>query len=94
MSVDRKLFETPPVYVPFDQVKKGLELLYTGPYQVLKRFDKYFTIKTLRGQKNMSLDRLKSAYKVAILQNSVINTKGSKSSFVLLLQILTRAKIV
>ena len=46
------------------------------------RVDKYFTVKTLRGQKNVSLDRLKSAYEIGILQDNVINTKGSKNSFV------------
>ena len=36
----------------------------------------------LRGQTNVSLDRLKSAYEVDILQDSVINSKGSKNLFV------------
>ena len=82
VSVDRKLFKTPSMYVCVDRVKKGLESSYTGPYQVLERFDKYFTIKTLRGQKNVSLDCLKSAYEVDILKDSVINSKGSKNLFV------------
>ena len=81
VSVDRKLFETPSVCIRFDRVKKGLEPSNTGPYLVLERFDKYFTIKTLRGQKNVSLDRLKSAYEVDILKDSVINSKGSKNPF-------------
>ena len=82
VSVDKKLFETPSVYVRVDRVKKGMEPSYTGPYQVLERFDKYFTIKTSRGQKNVSLDRLKSAYEVDILKDSVINSKDSKNPFV------------
>ena len=82
VSVDRKLFETSSVYVRVDRVKKGLEPSYTGPYQVSERFDKYFTIKTSRAQKNVSLDCLKSAYEVDILKDSVINSKGSKNLFV------------
>ena len=50
VSVDRKLFETPSVYVRVDGVKEGLEPSYTGLYQILERFDKYFTIKTSSGQ--------------------------------------------
>ena len=82
MSVDRKLFEIPFVYVRVDRLKKGLKPSYTGSYQVLERFDKYFTIKTSIGQKNVSLDRLKSAYGVDILKDSVINSKGSKNPFI------------
>ena len=82
VSVDRKLFETPSVYVRVDRVKKSLEPSYTRPYQVLERFDKYFTINTLRDHKNVSLDRLKSAYEVEILKDGVINSKDCKNPFV------------
>ena len=91
VSVDRKLFETPFVYVRVDRLKKGLELSYTGPYQVLERIDKYFTIITLRGQKNVSLDRLKSAYEVDILKDRSFTQKILK---ILLLQIQIPATIV
>jgi len=46
--VDKKLFETPSIY--------------SGPYKVQKRFDKYFTIKTSNNSKSVSLDWLKTSY--------------------------------
>ena len=82
VTVDEKLFETPSVYVRIDRVKKGLKPSYTGPYKVQQRFDKYFTIRTSRGPKNVSLDRLKLAYKVDIMQNSQVNLKDSNISVI------------
>ena len=82
VTVDEKLFETPSVYVRVDRVKKGLEPSYTGPYKVQQRFDKYFTIKTSRGPKNVSLDRLKPAFEVDIMQNSQVNLKDSNNSVI------------
>ena len=82
VTVDEKLFETPSVYVRADRVKKGLEPSYTGPYKVQQRFDKYFTIRTSRGPKNVFLDRLKPAYEVDIMQNNQVNSKDSNNSLI------------
>ena len=82
VTVDEKLFETPSVYVRVDRVKKGLEPTYTGPHQVQQRFDKYFTIRTSRGPKNVSLNRLKPACEVDIMQNSQVNLKDSSNSVI------------
>ena len=82
MTVDEKLFKTASVYVRFDRVKKGLEPSYTGSYKVQQRFDKYFTIWTSRGPKNVSLDRLKPAYEVDIMQNNQVNLKDSNNSVI------------
>ena len=61
-------------------LRKGLEPSYTGPYKVQQRFDKYFTIRTSRGPKNVSLDRLKPVCEVDIMQNSQVNLKDSNNS--------------
>ena len=60
--VDTELFSCPAVYMRIDRVKKGLEPSFTGPFKIQKRFDKYFTIETPSGVKNISLDRLKPAH--------------------------------
>ena len=82
VTVDEKLFETPSVYVRVDRVKKGLKSSYTGQHKVQQRFDKYFTVRTSRGPKNVSLDRLKPAYEVDIMQNNQVNLKDSNNSVI------------
>ena len=50
------------VYVRHDGVKKPLQQPYDGPYKVLKRNNKHFTVE-IRGKRNtISLDRLKPAH--------------------------------
>ena len=60
--IDKNLLNCSAVYMRVDRVKKGLEPSFTGPFKVLQKFDKYFTLETSRGNKNVSLDRLKPAY--------------------------------
>lgn len=45
-----------------DRVRRSLEAPYLGPFEVVKRFPKYFTIKLPQGENNVSIDRLKPAY--------------------------------
>ena len=54
------------VFLRHDAIRKPLQPTYDGPFRVVKRTDKTFTIGTPRGQKNVSIDRLKPAY---LLQN-------------------------
>ena len=50
------------VYVRTDAVRTPLQPPYTGPYPIIQRRDKYFTL-DIRGRKeNISIDRLKVAY--------------------------------
>lgn len=50
------------VFVRCDAVKTPLQQPYDGPYKVMKRFDKYFTIKIKDRQVKISIDRLKPAH--------------------------------
>ncbi|XP_037301303.1 uncharacterized protein LOC119191517 [Manduca sexta] len=50
------------VFVRNDQVVPPLTPPYDGPYEVIKRYDKYFKIKLPLRSAVISLDRLKPAY--------------------------------
>ena len=52
----------PYVFVRHDGVKKSLQPPYDGPFQVLQRSSKHFTLDISGQQKVISLDRLKPAY--------------------------------
>ncbi|KAF2345732.1 Reverse transcriptase domain [Trinorchestia longiramus] len=65
---------SPPSYVPpdlqtcdkvwmrVDRVRKSLEAPYTGPFEVLRRSPKTFTLKLPQEDSTVSIDRLKPAY--------------------------------
>ena len=50
------------VLVRQDSVRKPLQTPYDGPYKILKRQDKYFTIDIRNKAETVSLDRLKPAH--------------------------------
>lgn len=50
------------VFVRHDAVRKPLQSPYNGPYRVLKRADKHYTLEIGSRQEVVSLDRLKPAY--------------------------------
>lgn len=50
------------VFIRVDRVKKPLEPSYEGPYAVVSRFDKYFTVLCKGKNINITIDRLKPAY--------------------------------
>ncbi|UYV80938.1 hypothetical protein LAZ67_19002227, partial [Cordylochernes scorpioides] len=50
------------IFIRKDRVKKPLEPAYEGPFKVLKRTVKYFTVMVKGKEDNVSLDRLKPAY--------------------------------
>jgi len=52
----------PYVFVRYDAVKRSLQPLYDGPFHVLKRNAKHYTLDIAGHKKVVSLDRLKPAY--------------------------------
>ncbi|XP_035233810.1 uncharacterized protein LOC118205630 [Stegodyphus dumicola] len=66
------------IFVPKgDRVKKKLEPPYDGPFQVVSRKEKYFTVKINHKDVTVSIDRLKPAY---FLQTPDITTKQPTTS--------------
>jgi len=45
-----------------NETKRSLDPAYKGPYKVIKRYDKYFTLQMDRGQDNVHINRLKPAH--------------------------------
>ncbi|GBM67397.1 hypothetical protein AVEN_233581-1 [Araneus ventricosus] len=60
--VNKVLENCSRVFQRIDRVKKQLEPPYEGPFHVIERKDKYFTINIKRKNVNVALDRLKLAY--------------------------------
>lgn len=56
------LFSVPKVWLRTDRVKKSLEAPYTGPYDVIERYPKYFVLKLPQGNTSVSVDRIKPAH--------------------------------
>ncbi|UYV60890.1 hypothetical protein LAZ67_1002684, partial [Cordylochernes scorpioides] len=57
------------VFIRTDRVKKPLEPPYEGPFPVLERTDKYFTLKVKGKNVTTSIDRLRPAYLLADSHN-------------------------
>ncbi|XP_076384338.1 uncharacterized protein LOC143262641 [Megalopta genalis] len=60
--VHKDLGTTEYVFLRHDAVKSPLQSPYDGPYKVLKRGDKNFTIRVGSQEKTVSIDRLKPAH--------------------------------
>lgn len=60
-KVDRNLFTCTHVFVR-NNSKHSLQQNYRGPYKVISRTDKYFTLQLPSGEDVVSIDRLKTAY--------------------------------
>lgn len=62
LFVHKDLSTCTHVFIRTDAVKKPLQPPYEGPYQVIDRNNKVFTIKLPQREANISIDRLKPAY--------------------------------
>lgn len=60
--VPKDLFTSSYVFVRVDAVRKPLQQPYNGPFKVLKRNNKFFTLDIRGKRETVSLDRLKVAY--------------------------------
>ena len=60
--VSDELLRCTHVFVRHDAIRKPLQLPYDGPYKVLNRTDKHFTLQLPNRTDPVSLDRLKPAY--------------------------------
>ena len=60
--VNSDLHSTSHVFVRHDAVRKPLQPPYDGPYKVMARTDKYFTLDVNGRQDTVSIDRLKAAH--------------------------------
>nr|CAH8855251.1 unnamed protein product [Trichobilharzia regenti] len=50
------------VFIRVDAIRKGLQPPYEGPFQVIKRSDKHFTVNKNGRRETVSIDRIKPAY--------------------------------
>jgi cleavage and polyadenylation specificity factor subunit 1 len=73
--VPKDLMTAKKVYVRVDRVKQPLEAPYEGPYEVVKRAKKFFTIKLPQGDDTVGIDRLKPAYE--LVQDKTPETGGN-----------------
>ena len=79
--VQKKLNNCSHVYVRVDRVQPPLQPAYSGPYPVLQRHEKYFTILMNGKEDTVTIDRLKPAYtpKNELTQHPVCAPERSKS---------------
>ena len=66
------------VFVRKDGYKKPLQPNYEGPFEVLKRDKKYFTLKIKNNEKVISIDRLKPCFQLSenyVIQNPTVKIK-------------------
>lgn len=68
--IEKDLFTSNSVWIRNNAAKSSLEPRYTGPYLVIDRKDKYFTVLTDNGAVAVCIDRLKTAYELPESQSS------------------------
>lgn len=77
--VHQDLLTCSHVFIRTDAVKKPLQSPYEGPYRVLQRTEKVYTVQLPERQANISIDRLKPAF---ILTEDIQDTLPPTSSTV------------
>ena len=60
--MSNNLHDCSHVFVRHDAIRKPLQQPYDGPFPVIKRTDKHFTIHMNNRDEVVSIDRLKPAY--------------------------------
>ena len=72
-QMDKNLSDAKYVWLRIEGFKPSLSPVYEGPYLVIQRNSKYFTILCWEGERKVSVDRLKVAY---IAEESVVDTSA------------------
>ncbi|XP_071574405.1 uncharacterized protein [Temnothorax nylanderi] len=75
--VHQDLEKTPYVFVRHDAPTGALHPRYDGPYEVIERKERFFTIQTGNRPTNVSVERLKPAYTLTDAETTT--TRGIKS---------------
>lgn len=60
--IQKELMNSSHVFVRNDTVRSSLQQPFDGPYEVLKKNDKFFKININGKNKNISIDRIKAAF--------------------------------
>ena len=76
--IPKDLYRAKYVFVRDDSVKNPLKPLYKGPFKIVDRKDKFFTIEINQKHDTVSVDRLKPAFCTDIVNTSIplIQTKN------------------
>lgn len=77
--VPRDLETCEQVWLRVDRIRKSLEPPYSGPFMVIKKTPKHFTLKLPQGETSVSIDRLKPAHFSQPKVDSIPNSKKSES---------------
>ena len=78
--IPHDLFTAPQVWLRVDRVRRSLEAPYSGPYNVIQRFPKYFIVSLPQGNTSVSIDRLKPARIYQPLMNKSNNLPNDQST--------------
>jgi cleavage and polyadenylation specificity factor subunit 1 len=83
--VQKELKDCTAVFVRKDRVKAPLEQPYSGPYKVIKRNEKYFTILIKQKPETVSIDRVKAAHQASeepeVSPSEIITKSGHRIRF-------------
>ena len=61
-NIPHHLEKATHVFISHDAIRKPLQPPYDGPYPIIQRTDKYYTVKLNNRTENISIDRLKPAH--------------------------------
>ncbi|UYV75949.1 hypothetical protein LAZ67_13001892, partial [Cordylochernes scorpioides] len=70
--IHKDLFKSDQVFLRINRIRKPLEPYYEGPYPVLEKSDKFFTLRIKNREVKISVDRLKPAYILGTPKNPII----------------------
>lgn len=77
--ISKDLYSSTHVFVRNDSIRPSLTHPYDGPYLVLKRNSKFFTIKIRGSNSNVSIDRLKPYFSATLDVPDIIRTTQQQS---------------